>query len=419
MNPTQPPSRALQVLTTLSAAALFAYPVLTISVKGGTNTVLLFLLLLALWVRFFPPHDLPPSQWGQPTWRPYVWAMLALPLVTLISQLVNQSFSGHAHDAPARYFLALPVFFLLQRLPLRAFEGLLPGCALATLAGLFLSEQKIGGRTGLSVPTLDAIHYGDFALLLGILSLCGLLYTTHVRLRGLYLLGGLAGLTATVLSGSRGSWLALPVLILIPLLQSGCSWKKILVAVLLAGLASAVVIAQSATVQKRLHVLKTDWIAWEAGNLDTASGVRFQLYGAALRTLANNPLLGVGPTGFSQEMDRQGKMGQITPYAASLGKGDVHSDLLSKAAGMGLPGLLALLAVYLVPLRLFRRAARLSPLQRHYALLGTIFVVACFIFGLTVEFLNLTMATAFYSLGVSILLAACYNQHHPAKDSHV
>jgi len=31
---------------------------------------------------------------------------------------------------------------------------------------------------------------------------------------------------------------------------------------------------------------------------------------------------------------------------------------------------------------------------------------------LTVEILNLTMATAFYSFTVAVLLAACYNVHY-------
>ena len=106
---------------------------------------------------------------------------------------------------------------------------------------------------------------------------------------------------------------------------------------------------------------------------------------------------------------------KISPYAAGLGKGEVHNDLLSKAVALGSFGLCALLAVYLVPLRLFWRATRLSAEQRHYGILGIVFVSGCFVFGLTVEFLNLTLATAFYSLTVAILLAARYNQHHPSS----
>jgi hypothetical protein len=41
-----------------------------------------------------------------------------------------------------------------------------------------------------------------------------------------------------------------------------------------------------------------------------------------------------------------------------------------------------------------------------------VFVSGIFVFGLTVEFLNLTMAAAFYSFTVAALLAACYNVHH-------
>jgi len=105
--------------------------------------------------------------------------------------------------------------------------------------------------------------------------------------------------------------------------------------------------------------------------------------------------------------------GKITPLAAELGKGEVHNELLSKTAGLGLPGLLAMLMIYLVPLRIFYRALRANSVQiRQSGMLGLIFVSGFMVFGLTVEVLNLTLATAFYSLTVAVLLAACLNIHH-------
>lgn len=49
---------------------------------------------------------------------------------------------------------------------------------------------------------------------------------------------------------------------------------------------------------------------------------------------------------------------------------------------------------------------------RHSGMLGLLFVSGFMVFGLTVEVLNLTMAAAFYSLTVAVLLAACLNVHH-------
>ncbi len=96
-----------------------------------------------------------------------------------------------------------------------------------------------------------------------------------------------------------------------------------------------------------------------------------------------------------------------------MGRGEVHNDILAKAAGMGILGLIAILAIYLVPLRLFWRATKSgSDRVRRSGILGVVFVSGVFVFGLTVEFLNLTMVTAFYGFTVAALLAACYNVHH-------
>src|SRR4030065_283894 len=95
-----------------------------------------------------------------------------------------------------------------------------------------------------------------------------------------------------------------------------------------------------------------------------------------------------------QPMEEAGK---LTYLDAVYGRGEVHNDILSKAAGMGV----------------FWRATKSALAQvRSAGFLGLAFVSGFFVFGLTVEILNLTMATAFYSFTVAVLLAACYNVHY-------
>ncbi len=49
--------------------------------------------------------------------------------------------------------------------------------------------------------------------------------------------------------------------------------------------------------------------------------------------------------------------------------------------------------------------------------LGIVIVSRLFASGLTVEILKLTMAIAFYSFTVAVLLAFCYNIHHKIGSS--
>ncbi len=116
------------------------------------------------------------------------------------------------------------------------------------------------------------------------------------------------------------------------------------------------------------------------------------------------------PEGFAREMEPLLKAGKITAMAAEGGKGEVHNELLSKAAGLGIFGVLAMLSIYLVPARIFYRAMKSGSIQiRQSGMLGFVFVSSFMVFGLTVEVINLTMAAAFYSLTVAVLLAACLN----------
>jgi O-antigen ligase len=129
-----------------------------------------------------------------------------------------------------------------------------------------------------------------------------------------------------------------------------------------------------------------------------------------------HPVFGAGPEGFALETKQMVEAGKLSLEAARLGNAEVHNDILSKTAGMGIFGLFAILAIYLVPFRLFWRATGSSLMQiRRAGILGITFVSGFFVFGLTVEILDLTMATAFYSFTVAVLLAACYNVHYGDK----
>lgn len=407
-----PTSRYFSVLTNGVALTLLLYPSLLLMVKGGVNGALLLLLLFALAASLARPSELSRVRW-QSAWTPYLLAMLALPLATLVSQLFNHQFAGQPHDAPSRYWLAIPVFLLLQRLPLKVFASLSWAFPIAALLGWAMRQDVDHGRMGL--VTMDLIHSGDIELLFGMLSLFCLDRRARWWENALKILGFAAGCAASLASGSRGGWLAMPIFLAIFIYFSPFHWRKTWPLWLLALLGVVFTMMNNPQVQLRTTALQQDILDYQQGKRDSSVGTRLQLYQAATHVFIAHPLVGVGVHGFAKEMQNMAQAGQISPETAELGKGEVHNDLLSKAVALGSLGLCALLAVYLVPLRLFWRATRLSAEQRHFGILGIVFISGCFVFGLTVEFLNLTLATAFYSLTVAILLAACYNQHHPSS----
>ncbi|ADE13100.1 O-antigen ligase family protein [Sideroxydans lithotrophicus] len=409
--------RYLSIVELSATVLLLAYPTAMIAVKGGMNGVFLLMLLLALAVWLARPNGIEAVMWRS-EFTIYTVSMCAMSVAILISQTYLQNYTAHPYDAASRYWLAIPVFLLLQRLRPAVFVVLQVAFPLAAIIGFMMSNDLGAGSENRSgIGTLDLIHFGDLELIFGVLSLFSInwLGRDNKLLRLLKVTGFMLGLLASFESGSRGGWFAIPVFILIYFYfrTSRVSLKMAAASLIATSFVIAFVYLASGTFQHRVNELINDIATFEQGNRDTSTGVRWQLYKAAADIFAHHPIFGVGPEGFALEMQPMLDAGKITPLAAELGRGEVHNDILSKAAGMGIFGLAALLASYFVPFGLFWRATKSTLREvRRAGILGIAFVSGILVFGVTVEFLNLTMATAFYGFTVAVLLAACYNVHY-------
>ena len=404
--------------TYFAALLLLVYPTLMLTVRGGMNGVFIFALLAALLAWPFTMNGVT-TLYKRKLVYAYGAAMAGLTLAIFVSQIHWQSYSGHAHDAASRYWLALPIFFWLSQMGPRIFHALQYAFPVAAITGFLLTDE-VWGRSG--IGTLDLIHFGDAELLLGVLSAFSVDWFRKDRNweRILKFAGLLTGLAASFASGSRGGWLAIPVFIAIFVYfhRHHFSLRTQFALVGVTIVSAFVLYAANGTINQRMKELVNDVQSYQAGHRDTSIGIRWQLYTAALDIYSRHPLVGVGPSGFANEMQPMMEAGMLTAEAAQLGKGEVHNDILSKTAGMGTLGLIAILALYLVPLAMFRIASK-SPVRevRRAGILGITFVCGIATFGLTVEFLNLTLAAAFYAFTVAALLAACVSMSRDGEKS--
>jgi O-antigen ligase len=329
---------------------LLSFPVMMLTVKSGMNAVFLLFLLLAILVWLRPPAMIAPAKWIR-DWTPYVAAMFAMTASIFISQTYHQNFSAIHYDSPSRYWLAIPIFLLLYRLDLRVFWSLQLAFPIAAIVG-WVFAKDIGN--GVTLPMLDKIRYGDSMLLFSMLSLISIdwLGRDTLYLRALKWAGFLAGFLATFQSGTRGALLAIPVFVAIYLLSRGVrlSFRTALASLILGVIVVFGAYLSNDTVQLRLQNMATEVATYEQGNRDTSTGIRWQLYIAAIEIISEQPIFGVGPGGYALQMESMADAGKITPVAAELGRGEVHNDILSRAAGMGVYGLLAILAIYFAPL---------------------------------------------------------------------
>lgn len=408
--------------------SLMVYPSALLLVKGGMNGTMLLMLLLTLFSRLLPPAGLSSPVWKKEWWG-YVAAMFGMSAAILISQIANDDFLARPHDAASRYWLALPVFWFLLHVRPTVFSALQYAFPIAAILGWLFAVDK-GNGAGFTLPWLNKILFGDYLLLFGTLSLFSVDWfgKDSLFLRSLKWAGFAFGLVAALHSGTRGALLAIPVFIGIYIYfrSSRLSFKTVASSLVLGAVVIAVTFLGSQTVQQRLKTLSADISTYEQGNRDTSTGLRWQLNKAAVEIFLLHPIVGVGPEvvggkpdGFAKEMQKMMEAGKLTASAAEMGRCcHPHNEILAKAADLGILGIAALLALYLVPLRLFWKATKETSLvTKRAGLLGLTLVSGHFIFGLTVGLLGLTMTAAFYSFSVAVLLAACYNNgENPESD---
>lgn len=402
------------------ASLLVVFPSALLLVKGGMNGAMILLLLLTLLARFLPPQNLSSPVWKKEWWW-YVAAMFAMSAAILLSQIANHDLLARPHDAASRYWLALPIFWLLLRTRTTVFLAVQYAFPIAAILGWFFAEDS-GNGAGFTLPWLNKILFGDYLLLFGTLSFFSLDWfgKDSVYLRCLKWAGFVFGLIATFHSGTRGALLAIPVFIAIYLYSRGTrlSFKALGVSFAAAIAVIGIAYFSSVTVQQRLQVLSNDITTYEGGNRDTSTGIRWQLNKAAIQIFLKHPIAGVGPEvvggapdGFAKEIQRMFEAGKLTPGAAEVGRCcQAHNEILAKAADLGLFGLIALFALYFVPLYFFWRATKATFNETKTAgILGMTLVSGHIIFGLTVGLLGLTMTAAFYAFSVAVLLAASHN----------
>ena len=389
---------------------LLCYPALLLTVRGSMNG-LFFLLVITSFIYLFRTR----KSLAIRLWDGYSIAfaiVMASPiLAVLLSQTYHGTYTAPPLDGPSRFLLAIPVYLSLRRMEMSGITFLQYAFPLGALSALLHALITYRDYFNDTINYINHIHFGDLALILGFLSLFSINWASRDRLPVLILKisGLMAGLYLSVQSGARGGWAAVPVLMFIWWQSHNpkISWSKLVAATLTITLAAVLVYTLVGTVQHRLDMIYQDLADFQHGIKDTSIGIRLQLWQAACYLFAEHPIFGVGPEGFAQMMGTLSDSGMLTPTAAILGRGEVHNEILAKAANLGIFGLLSILSVYAVPLIIFMHSARFAVAQtRTAAYLGICLVTGFFIFGLSVEIFNLKMTAAFYSLTVAVLLAS-------------
>lgn len=317
------------------------------------------------------------------------------------------------YDAPLRFLFVIPALLSLLAYPPRdaaLWSGLAAGgIGAGLLAGwqfLFNAQERAYGST-------NPIQYGNISLLLGIFCLCGLSWalTQRRKLRWLALLaaGAVSGMLGSLLSGSRGSWIALPFCIgVLALNQAGAHGKRHMqtgLLALVALVAALYALPQSGIEARTTMAVHETEDYFVAGKAETSVGQRLEMWRTGIAMLPGHLWLGWGKQGYMARKLELIRDGAIAPVIGE--HTHLHNEYLDALVKHGVSGLLALLALYLAPLTLFARQIRNGSRAVHpYAIAGVLLCVCYLVFGLTQAFLTHNNGVMIFAFSLAILWAA-------------
>lgn len=345
---------------------------------------------------------------GQQNYRPLIGVML----FAFFSGFLHVHRDGfEAVDVTFRYLLVLPLIFQLPSSKIEPdwiFKGFVAGGLLSGIGALYqfyvLGYEKVYG-------TLFFIYFANLAAVQGALSLCAFFWFLKDKYwSALALLGVVMAATAMVLSGTRGSWIALPPALVIAtvLFFRLFNWKKLTAVVV--GIAALCVMSYQFVpiVHDRVATAIIEVKNYADGKRDnlilSSSGQRLEMWRAAVREFQEAPLLGLGiekRSEFRQQLISEGY------FVSSDGASSTHSEFFDGIAKRGVIGIIAILLLYLVPLVFFIKQyiASQDYQQRLLCTSGITFVIVFMISGLTERFLYHHVGAMFYGFIMPVMYA--------------
>jgi O-antigen ligase len=406
----------LSIFELVLCFALLAYPALLFAVKGGMNSAYAIITLVSLFLLLTPAEHAREVATDR-TARLFALAMASGALAILVNQFYFLQFDAHPFDSELRFLAAIPVFLALRRMGNRIYaflEYAFPLGVLSALAVAAVSSHQasleLTNVVRVRSSFMDSIHFGELALMLGFLSLFSINWLRDDP-RHLFLLkltGFAAGLYLAIQSGTRGSWVAVPVLLM---LWYACfNGRKVIsakLAILLVSLFCLFSYFFVDMVQRRVDLVFKNLAAYSQGKVNNGTAARLELWKVSFLLLKEHPTAGIEAGSLAGELTKLRDSGIINDRVLREGIAEMHSEIAARMAKYGLFGLLSALSVYFVPMWLFARSAKSgNRLESGAGKMGVCLTLGFFVFGLTVETFNIKMVAAFYGLTVGILLAA-------------
>ncbi len=335
-----------------------------------------------------------------------ILSFLSYLVMPLISILVYHGKISYL-DRPSRAFLLLPILAIFTRVKINTnlFINIL------LLAGLIIGIGAVVEKFYLSwtdpFMKYNRIIAGNVAMGIAMLILCVTAYDYRTKNIPHLIISSFAFLfafTASLLCMNRGALVgfALGAIVLV-ILNRDLLTKKSIIFLFFAGLIlgiSAYKVAES-----RWNLVNNEIITCiEKNQCETSIGLRLQFYKSAILGMKEKPLLGWGVRGVHDMRKQHANQGYITEYASTFAH--EHNMFLQEGSVYGIPGLLSLLSVFIVPIIIYRKRLKetTNSISKLFGMMGITFIVAVIGFSLTDVLMYHRIGNMYYFTTVILLL---------------
>ncbi len=322
-------------------------------------------------------------------------------------------------ENPVRMLLMLPIILAVMRFGLRI-RFICAGLAVGMLAAALV----VGWQYQVQGEVRPGIHYNPLYFSVIAMSAFAVLLAASLVIRDrwvtLYLAGSLAALYSVVISGSRGTLLAIvPIVVFLlwwiwrcgALRQLLSGWRIILIPVILLFL-GAMFATNQLFIDRVELAMKQSSDYFEKGDASTSVGLRFELWRSALLAAQEHPVLGIGERNYRQTfIEERIASGELKPEIVT--KRHAHNDYFNTLQNRGVPGLILQLLIYALPLLIFLRGiTEARGKQLVAALGGSLMTIGYATFSLTNVPMRTGMTVVFFIVTIALFIGIL--KHSPS-----
>ncbi len=396
-------------------ALVFLFPAIGLVIHHGASAVFGVLILVSAAAVFVYPADRPLQKKEKQMLAAFLLFFTWVVIVWFMGEHDYESFKRVKQYF--RLIVFIPVYLLIRRVRPDSryyWYGLMAGCfsagAYAVMQSIFGIDNAYWGRAG---GVVHPILFGGFALSMAVMLIPFFVVRRSRVARVLTVTAIVAGVLASLLSESRGGWLAIPVFAVMLLLayRPRVSMKQLIAGVAAVMLVGMVIVSiPQVTVQKRIDQAVADVEHYRQGNLSNNSvGLRFEMWRAAGMMLAKHPVAGVGVDQYYTELKTLVHEGRIS--SETLAHAHPHNIFMLELATKGVIGGVVLLILLFMPVKLFYGFVGSSDAEtRAFAVAGWLFATGWIIYGMSESMFHRVLPISYYAFFIMVTFACMYNR---------